>query len=99
MEKLRNDSYDNARIYKEKTKRWHDQRIIIREFRAGEVILLYNSRLILFLGKLKSRWSGPFTVVSTTPFGAITIRGQAGNEFKVNGQILKHYFGANVNED
>ena len=55
LEKLRNDSYDNARIYKEKTKRWHDQRIIIRVFRAREVILLYNSRLRLFPRKLQSR--------------------------------------------
>ena len=99
LEELRNDSYDNARIYKEKTKRWHDQRIIKREFRDGEVFLLYKSRLILFPGKLKSIWSGLFNVVSTAPFGAVTIKGQAGNEFKVNGQRLKHYFGGNVNED
>ena len=86
LEKLRNDSYDNARIYKEKTKRWHDQRIIRREFRVGEVVLLYNSRLILFPGKLKSRWSGPFAVISESPFEAVTIKGQGGNEFKVNGR-------------
>ena len=82
---MRNDSYDNVRIYKEKTKIWHDQRIIRGEFRVGEVVLLYISRLKLFPGKLKSRWSGPFTVVLATPFRAVTIRGQAGNEFKVNG--------------
>ena len=54
LEELRNDSYDNARIYKEKTKGWHDQRIIRRGFRVEEVVMLYNSRLILFPGKLKS---------------------------------------------
>ena len=48
--------------------------------------MLYNSRFRLFLGKLKSRWSGPFTMVSATSFGAVTIRGQDGNEFKVNGK-------------
>ena len=99
LEELRNDSYDNARICKEKTKRLHDQRIIIIVLRAGEAVLLYNSRLRLFLGKLKSRWSDSFIVVSTTPFGEVTIRGQAGNEFKVNGQRLKHYFGGNMNKD
>ena len=26
LEELRNEAYDNARIYKEKTKRWHDQK-------------------------------------------------------------------------
>ena len=99
LEELRNDSYDNARIYKGKKKRWHDQRIIKREFRAREVVLLYNSRLRLFPRKLKSRWSVLFTMVSATPFGAVTIKCQAGNEFKVNGHRLKHYFGGNVNED
>ena len=53
LEELRNDSYDNAIIYKEKTKIWHDLRIVIREFRVREVVLLYNSRLRQFPGKLK----------------------------------------------
>ena len=68
LEELRNEAYDNARIYKEKTKKWHDQKILRREFKAGEQVLLYNSRLKLFPGKLKSRWSGPYTVVASTPF-------------------------------
>ncbi|CAM8935151.1 unnamed protein product [Rhodiola kirilowii] len=39
------DSYENARIYKERTKKWHDKRIVRREFNKGERVLLYNSRL------------------------------------------------------
>ena len=57
-----------------KQKKWHDQRILRREFKAGDQVLLFNSRLRLFLGKLKSKWSGPFTVVSSTQFGAVTLR-------------------------
>ena len=53
LEGLRNKAYDNARIYKDKTKKWHDQRILRREFKAGDQVLLFNSRLKLFLGKLK----------------------------------------------
>ena len=68
LEELRNEAYDNARIYKEKKKRWHDQKIMRREFKAGEQVLLYNSRLKIFPAKLKSRWSGPFTVLTSTPF-------------------------------
>ena len=34
LEELRNEAYDNARIYKEKTKRWHDKKIIRRELKA-----------------------------------------------------------------
>ena len=53
LEELRNEAYDNARIYKDKTKKWHDQRILRREFKIGESVILYNSRLRLFPGKLK----------------------------------------------
>ena len=55
LENLRNEAYDNARIYKDKTKKWHDKKIQRKEFRVGEVVLLYNSRLRLFPKKLKSR--------------------------------------------
>ena len=82
---------------KKKTKRWHDQKILRREFKAGEQVLLYNSRLELFPGKLKSRWSGPYIVVTSTPFGAVTLKDESGSEFKVNGQRLKHYLRGSIN--
>ena len=93
LEELRNEAYDSARIYKDKTKKLHDQKILRREFKAGDQVLLFNSRLKLFPGKLKSKWSGPYTVVSSTTFGAVTLRTSNKDEFKVNGQRLKHYLG------
>ena len=98
LEELRNAAHDSARIYKEKTKRWHDPKILRREFKAGDQVLLYNSRLKLFPGKLKSRWSGPYTVVANTPFGAVTLKTESGNEFKVNGKRLKHYLRGSIKE-
>ena len=98
LEELRNEAYDNARIYKEKTKKWHDQKILRREFKEGEKVLLYNSRLKLFPRKLKSRWSGPYRVITSTKFRAITLKYESGSEFKVNGQRLKHYLGGSINE-
>ncbi|XP_073061949.1 uncharacterized protein [Primulina eburnea] len=74
MDEFRNDSYENAKIYKEKTKRWHDKQILRRDFEAGQQVLLFNSRLRLFPGKLKSRWSGPFTVETVYPHGAIELK-------------------------
>ena len=74
LEELRNEAYDNARIYKDKAKKGHDQRILRREFKIGESVLLYNLRLRHFLGKLNSKWSGPYKVVVVTPFGAITLK-------------------------
>ena len=76
-----------------KQKKWYDQQILKREFKAGDQVLLFNSRLRLFPGKLKSKWSGPYTVVSSTNFGEMTLRTSNQEEFKVNGQRLKHYLG------
>ena len=63
LDEFRLDAYENTRIYKERTKRWHDKHLVKREFQVGQKVLLYNSRLKLFLGKLRSRWSGPFEIV------------------------------------
>ena len=56
------------------------------------------TRLKLFPGKLKSRWSGPYTVVASTPFGEVTLKTKSGSEFKVNGQRLKHYLRGSMKE-
>ena len=96
LEELRNEAYDNARIYKDKTKKWHDQKILRREFKTGDQVLLFNSRLKFFLGKLKSKWSAPYTIVASTTFEAVTLRTSNGEEFKVNGQRLKQYLGRNM---
>ena len=69
------------------------------EFKVRQLILLYNSRLRFFLGKLKSWWGGPCTVIAVTPFGAVTLRTYSRNEFKVNGQRLKHYIGGIMNKE
>ena len=96
---MRNEVYDNAIIYKDKTKELHDQKILRKEFKVGEQVLLYNSKVKLFPRKLKSRWSGPYTVVASTPFGAVTLKTDYGSEFKVKGLRLMHYLGRNINED
>ncbi|XP_070046068.1 uncharacterized protein [Nicotiana tomentosiformis] len=63
LDEFRLHAYENAKLYKEKTKRWHDKHIQHREFEPGQEVLLFNSRLKLFPGKLKSRWAGPFVLV------------------------------------
>ena len=92
IEEFRAAAYENANIYKEKTKRWHDRKLLLRQFLPGQQVLLFNSKLKLFPGKLKSRWSGPFEVVQAFPHGAVLIKSKRdGHEFKVNDQRLKHY--------
>ncbi|KAL4302470.1 hypothetical protein GQ457_10G014000 [Hibiscus cannabinus] len=100
MEEFRNQAYDSARLYKEKTKKWHDQHILPQHFTEGQQVLLYNSRLRLFPGKLKSRWSGPFIVHKVYPHGEVELKAPDSNAiFKVNGQRLKIYNGAPTMRD
>ena len=85
------NAYENTKLYKDRTKLWHDKHLSKKEFREGELVLLYNSRLRLFPRKLKSRLSGPFTVIKVYPHSAIDIANEKGVTFKVNGHHLKHY--------
>ena len=91
LEEIQNEAYENSWIYKDKTKKWHDNHIVKMSLKEGDIILLFNSQLKLFSGKLKSRWLGPYLVISLRPFGAIGLRADNGQEFKVNGQCLKHF--------
>nr|GEW66667.1 reverse transcriptase domain-containing protein [Tanacetum cinerariifolium] len=84
--------YENSLIYKEKTKRIHDSKIKDRVFNVDERVLLFNSRLKIFSGKLKTHWSGPFTITHVFPYGTVELSQTDGPNFKVNGQGLKHYF-------
>ena len=56
-------------------------------------MLLFNSHLKLFLGKLKSRWLIPFTDKKVSPYDAIELMGNDGRTFCVNDQKLKPYHG------
>ena len=98
LDEFRREAYENAKIYKEKTKVWHDKGLNRKEFEPGQQVLLFNSRLKLFPGKLKSRWSGPYTVIKVFPYGAVELRGETGNLFKVNGQRLKPYLGGQLDQ-
>jgi hypothetical protein len=92
LEELRNGAYDCARMYKARMKKVHDQNILRRSFKPGQKVLLYNSRMHLFPGKLRSRWTGPFIVRSIFSHGAIEIEDpKNGSTFNVNRQKLKPF--------
>nr|GFD26080.1 reverse transcriptase domain-containing protein [Tanacetum cinerariifolium] len=67
-----------------------------RVFNIGDKILLFNSRLKIFSDKLKSRWSGPFTISHVYPYGTVEFALPDGPNFNVNGHRLKHYFREDV---
>nr|XP_043633090.1 uncharacterized protein LOC122604268 [Erigeron canadensis] len=90
LEEMRREAYESSKIYKDKTKAFHDRHIVRKSFQVGQKVWLFNSRLKLFVGKLKSKWAGPFVVTKVTLHGAVEIKNLDGGEpFMVNGQRLK----------
>ncbi|GJX86627.1 reverse transcriptase domain-containing protein, partial [Tanacetum coccineum] len=82
LNELRDQAYENSLIYKERTKKLHDSKIKNRIFNVGDRVLLFNSRLKIFSGKLKTRWSGPFTITKVFPYGTIELSQPDGPNFK-----------------
>ena len=85
---------------KKKVKAYNDKKLLKKDFRPGQQVLLFNSRLKLFPGKLKSKWSGPFTIKEVKPYGAVELfNPQSETPDKtwiLNGQRLKLYHGGNI---
>nr|GEV18459.1 reverse transcriptase domain-containing protein [Tanacetum cinerariifolium] len=96
LNELHDHAYENSLIYKEKTKRIHDSKIKNRILNIGDQVLLFNSRLKIFSSKLKTRWSGPFTIAKVFPYGTVELSQANEPNFKVNGHRVKHYFGGDV---
>ncbi|GJQ95823.1 reverse transcriptase domain-containing protein [Tanacetum coccineum] len=96
VNELRDQAYENSLIYKERTKKLHDSKIKNRIFNVGDQVLLFKSRLKLFSGKLKTRWSGPFTITKVFPYGTIELSQPDGPNFMVNSHHVKHYLGGDI---
>jgi hypothetical protein len=97
LEEFQLEAYENSKLYKERTKKVHDKLIQRKEFIVGQKVLLFNSRLRLMPGKLKSRWTGPFKILNIFPNGVFEIQSFQTNQiFKVNGYRIKPYL-ENIN--
>nr|GEZ10689.1 reverse transcriptase domain-containing protein [Tanacetum cinerariifolium] len=96
LHELRDQAYENSLIYKERTKKLHDSKIKNRIFNVGDQVLLFNSCLKIFSGKLKTRWSGPFTITKVYPYATAKLSHANGSNFKVNCHRLRHYYGGDV---
>ena len=91
LDEFRLKAYERSSLYKEMMKKYHDNKYEKREFMVGDLVLLFNSRLRLFQGKLKSKWTGPYTVTQLFHHGAVELETKEGVRFKVNGQRIKIY--------
>nr|GEW55562.1 reverse transcriptase domain-containing protein [Tanacetum cinerariifolium] len=96
LNELHDQANKNSLIYKEKTKRLYDSKIKDRVLTIDDRVLLFYSRLKIFSGKLKSCWSGPFTISQVYPYGTVELAQPDMPNFKVNGHRRKHYFGEDV---
>jgi hypothetical protein len=93
LEELRFNAYGCASVYKARSKETHDKLIEKKDFCVGDKVLLYNSKMKLFPGKLMSRWSGPYLVKNVFPSGVVEVSMMdSSSPFKVNGHRLKKYF-------
>ena len=86
-------AYESSALYKQKIKKYHDQKIEKSEFVVRDLVLLFNSRLRLFSLKIKSKWTGPFLVIEVFPHGAVELENKEGARFTVNRQRIKVYLG------
>ena len=92
LEELRNDIYFNSKIANDILKKWQDQLIARKNFKQGDQVLLYDYKLHLFTGKLKSRWTGTFIVHKGYLNGSVDLLNSKDcRVFKVNGKRLKPY--------
>ncbi|XP_047251465.1 uncharacterized protein LOC107879027 [Capsicum annuum] len=84
-------AYESSALYKEKIKLHHDHKMKKKVFNKGDEVLLYNSKLHLFPGNLRSWWYGPFTVIRVYPYGSLEFKRYGEPPFKVNCQRVKNY--------
>ncbi|GJR72089.1 reverse transcriptase domain-containing protein [Tanacetum coccineum] len=98
LDEFQTHAYEHSRAYKERIKRWHDSKIMDKEFQEGEEVLVFNSRLKLFPWKLRTGWYGPYTASKVYPYGTFEVLGKNGVQFKVNGHRLKKNHGHKIDE-
>ncbi|GJW65570.1 reverse transcriptase domain-containing protein [Tanacetum coccineum] len=92
LDELRHQAYENSRLYKARTKVWHDKKLRMRkEFKQGNKVLLFHSKYKFKQPKLRSRWLGPYVVKHQYPSGYVELYGKDGKTFIVNGHRLKLY--------
>ncbi|GJU20661.1 reverse transcriptase domain-containing protein [Tanacetum coccineum] len=92
LDEFRHQAYENSRLYKEKTKIWHDKKLKMRkEFKHGNKVLLFHLKYKFKQSKLRSRCLGPYVVKHQYPSEYVDLYGKDGKTFIVNGHRLKLY--------
>ncbi|XP_019420643.1 PREDICTED: uncharacterized protein LOC109330821 [Lupinus angustifolius] len=97
LEEMMLIAYESSKLYKEKVKLYHDWKLRQKDFRVGQNVMLFNSQMKLFLGKLRTKWSRPFLIKEVISHGAIELQDPTSQRScVVNGQMVKPYLGGDV---
>ncbi|GKF29307.1 hypothetical protein Tco_0095649, partial [Tanacetum coccineum] len=92
LDEFRHQAYENSRLYKARTKVWHDRKLKMRkEFKHENKVLLFHSKYKFKQPKLRSRWLGPYVVKHQYPSRYVELYGKDGKTLIVNGHRLKLY--------
>ncbi|GKC53102.1 reverse transcriptase domain-containing protein [Tanacetum coccineum] len=92
LDEFRHQAYENSRLYKARTKVWHDRKLRMRkEFKHRNEVLLFHSKYKFKQPKLQSRWLGPYVVKHQYPSRYVELYGKDGKTFIVNGHRLRLY--------
>ena len=72
---------------------WHNHHIKRKMFKEGDLVLLYDSKVLQHPWKMKMHWLGPYEVKDITDGGDVYLRDLAGTDLRgmVNGSRLKLY--------
>lgn len=93
LDELRLQAYENSKLYKARTKAYHDRKLRIRkQFKAGDKVLLFNMKYKFKAPKLKPKWFGPYVVKHGFPSGYVELYDKHGGSFIVNGHRIKLYY-------
>ncbi|GJT28745.1 reverse transcriptase domain-containing protein [Tanacetum coccineum] len=92
LDEFRHQAYENSRVYKARTKVWHDRKLKMRkEFQHENKVLLFHSMYKFKQLKLRSRWLRPYVVKHQYPSGYVELYGKDDKTFILNGHRLKLY--------
>ncbi|GJY23384.1 hypothetical protein Tco_0397042 [Tanacetum coccineum] len=92
LDEFRLQAYENSKLYKARTKAYHDKKLRVRkEFKAEDKVLVYNSKYKFKAPKLRLKWCGPFIVKHGYPPGYVELYDKHRGSFIVNGHRVKLY--------
>ena len=93
LDEIRLLALQHTALIQQQRAKWHDAHIKKKIFHEGDWALLYDSRFQDFLGKLQTRWLGPYEIQNVHDNGTLTLAtiDGSGYSFKTNGHRVQLY--------